>query len=37
MNVSTADKKRERADLARLAKPQAGVDDLKDKLNATGK
>jgi hypothetical protein len=33
MNVDTSHKRQERADLASRAKPQMGVDDLKDKLS----
>ena len=32
MGVNTADKRKQRADLQKLAKPQAGVDDLKGKF-----
>jgi hypothetical protein len=36
MNVNTAEKRKERAELAAEAKPQRGVDDLKSKLTGTG-
>ena len=36
MGVSTAEKRKERADLAAKANPQVGVDALKDKLSGSG-
>ena len=36
MKIDTGEKRRERADLAPLGKPQSGVDDLKGKLPGTG-
>lgn len=36
MDIDTAEKRRERADLSSKAKPQAGVDDLKVKLSGSG-
>jgi hypothetical protein len=33
MKIKTAEKRRKRADLVKLAKPQSGVDDLKGKFN----
>ena len=33
MKINTVEKRKQREDLKQLAKPQAGVDDLKDKFN----